>query len=327
MVEKNEKARNPQKYRISILNVLWLAIGPIFILFVSLFFTLPQILIATNQRIQIPSTGLSPDMKLELILEPSIEDLDGGYFTSWCTMNLYMKENSTMKTNYNIVVIPMGLESTVYGVHVPFENLQHEGPFYSLNLLTKEWTTYERYSFSKNLGMPIASRFPERFPGDFYLSSTIYVWFSGAFYPEIKLSPTSYVPRGFIISLTNPRLVNATYFYLNVLPLGNRLIVSKPPNDVLAFEIIIQRDKQSLLLHLIYIIFLLWLNYEVLAISRLKIKQLSDRLKILVGLAIASVAFLWSTRQVTYVMTWSEILLASTLLFWLAFEVKDVAKR
>lgn len=321
-----EQTQRARRHIVSISNVLWLVSGPIFVLSVSLFFTFPQILTATNPRTDIPSSGIFPHMRLDLIIDSCVEDLDKGYFTSECTMKLYLEENSTTKTSYNIMVIPMGYESALYGVHVPFENLEHEYPHYILNLLTKEWITCDRYSYSANLRMPIASTSPERFPGDFYMSSTIYVWFSGAFYPEVTLLPTSYAPRGFILSLSEPRLVNSTYFYLEILPTAHRLGVSMPSNEVLAFEIVIQRDERSLLVHVVYIIFLLCLTYEVLAISRLKIKQLNDRLKIFVGLAITSVAFLWSTHQVGSMLTWSEILLELILVFWLAFEVKDAVK-
>jgi len=303
--------------------VFWIVSGPIVILSLALFFTFPQFLTAAIQRTQIPSIGLSPDMRLELSVRPSVEDLARDYFTSQLTMNLYIEENSTKRTSYNVIVIPMGFESAVYGVGVPFENLQHEYPSYTLDRLTGEWTTYHKYSHSQDFRMPIASEFPERFPRDCYLSSTIYVWFSGSFYPKINLSPTSSVPRGFILALTEPRLVNATHFYLDLLPPAHRLAVAMPKNDVLAFEVEIQRDLQSLFLYLVYIVFLLCLVFEILAISHLKIKETPDRLKIFASLAIASVAFLWSTRQVAHAMTWSEILLESILVFWLTFEVKD----
>jgi len=317
MKVKKEKGSNRKKY------VIWLVVFPIILTFACSIYVLPQILTASNRRTQIPSSGLFPDMALELIIESSVEDLGMGYFTSQCTMNLYIEENSTRKTSYNIMVIPMGLEPGPYGVHIPFENLQHEYPSYLRNLLTMELITCDKYFYSRNLRMPIASSFPERFPGDFYLSSTIYVWFSGAFYPEITLSPTSSVPRGFILSLTEPRLVNATHFYLNILPPVHRISVSLPPNDVLAFEIVIQRDMGSLLLNLVYIGFLLWFTSEVIAISHLKIKQVSDRLKILVGLSITSIAFLWSVREVANVITWSETVLAFIIGLGIFFEIKD----
>jgi len=216
----------------------------------------------------------------------------------------------------------MGWESVIYGVSVPFENLKHDAPYYSLNLLTGEWITYDKYSHSENFRMPIASKSPERFPADFYLSSTIYVWFDGAFYPEIKLSPSSSVPKGFILSLNQPKLVNATYFYLNILPRAHRLALGKPPNDVMAFEIVIQRDLQSLSFHLVYIVFILWFTYEALAISHIKIRQAGERLKIFAGLTIASIAFLLSIRQVVNVITWSEIMVIIIVGAWFLFEIK-----
>lgn len=308
---------------------LVLVILPAILISAYILFMLPQLLTSINQQTVIPASGLFSDMPiLELSIEPSIENLDISYFTTKSTMNLYIKENATIETGYNLIVIPMGYDSGSHGVGVPFQNLPHEYPAYVINSTQDwEWITCDKYSYSENLQIPIAHRFPERFPADHYLSSTIYVWFSGSFYPEVKLSPASSVPRGFILTLSQPRLVDPTDFYLNILPPLFRLAYSKPANRVLAFEIGIQRDSQSLQLYVIYIAFLLLFTYEILAISRLKVKQLKDKINIFVGLAIASIAFLWSIRLVVNVMTFSEILLATIIAGWLLLEIKDALRK
>jgi len=178
-------------------NVFVLVILPVMLVSAYILFMLPQLLTSINRQTVIPASGLFSDMpELELTIEPSIENMDIGYFTAKSTMNLFVKENATIETSYNIIVIPMGYETAVYGVGVPFENLLHEYPAYIINRTGDwEWITCDKYSYSENLRMPIAFRFPEKFPADYYLSSTIYVWFDGPFYPEVRLSPTSSVQR------------------------------------------------------------------------------------------------------------------------------------
>jgi sensor c-di-GMP phosphodiesterase-like protein len=66
---------------------------------------------------------------------------------------------------------------------------------------------------------------------------------------------------------------------------------------------------------------LLYAVGEVLILSHFKVDEIKDRLSIFVGSAIASVAFLWTIRQVTNVISVPEVILITMLAVSISFEV------
>jgi len=306
-------------------EVIWLLGGPIVIISIFLMYTGPMFLDASSPRTHVAAVGLPRDVELGITLEPFINDLDTNYFLLPCTMKMGIKQNSTRTLDYNIVVTPEPIASGSYAtaVSIPFANLQHTGHYDSLDLISKEWSAFEEYSYSLNLSSAYTFRTTQRFPGDFYWSSMICVWFNAPMYPEIELSPTLTLPRGFIAVLTRPFFVKPQYFYENMIHPFDRLFIGMPSNDVMVFQIEVLRDTSSIVLYSFYIVTILYASYEVLALSRLRTKKLEDRLNVFVGVAIASVAFLWSVRQVTNVISWYEMILLAVLGAWISLEVKE----
>jgi hypothetical protein len=304
----------------------WLIGGPVCLMLLFLLMTGPQMLNALLPRSQINALGLPSDVDLEITLTLSVDDLDRNYFSFECAMKMGIRENSTRRLDYNIMVMPAPVfaGSMATGVGVPFENLQDQGEYvkfstYSNGSVTSE--RYEKYTYDVNLSSAYVLRANARFPGDFYQSSIVYVWFNEPLYPEIKLSPTSSLPRGFIAFLTAPELISPDEFYMNRIEPFDRLFTGKPAYDVMTFQIVVQRDSSSLWLYSIYTFILLYASYEVLILSHLRVKELKDRLNIFVGLSIASVAFLWSIRQVANIASWPEVILIVMLGVSITMEV------
>jgi hypothetical protein len=309
----------------------WLIGGPTVLGLLFLLMTGSQIMNALLPQTHINAIDLPQDVDLGVTLTLSIEDLDKNYFSFACAMKMGIRENSTRRFGYNIRVEPQPVfaGSMTTGVSVPFENLQDEGEYIKLiEYPNGSWTSerYEQYTRDDNLSSAYVLRANVRFPGDFYQSSVVYVWFNRPFYPEIKLSPTSSLPPGFIVYLTAPEFINPDEFYMNRIEPFERLFTSKPAYDVMAFQIVIQRDFSSLGLYSIYTLILLYLSCEVLILSHFRIPKLKDRLNIFVGLSIANIAFLWSIRQVANTISWSEIVLVAMLAIWISLEVKSAYK-
>ena len=86
---------------------------------------------------------------------------------------------------------------------------------------------------------------------------------------------------------------------------------------------IIQRNFLSILFYLFYNIFILIFTLEILILSRHKIVELKDRLKIFVGLTLATISFQWSIRQTPNILTYHEIFLIFILGSWLLLEIRD----
>jgi hypothetical protein len=305
----------------------WLIGGPTVLGLLFLLMTGPQIVNALLPRTQINAIDLPPDVDLGVTLMLSVDDLDRNYFSFACAMKMGIRENSTRRFGYNIRVKPEPVfaDSMVTGISVPFENLQDEGEYVKfIEYSNGSWTSerYEQYTRDDNLSSAYVLRANARFPGDFYQSSVVYVWFNEPFYPEIKLSPTSSLPRGFIAFLTAPEFISPDEFYMNRIEPFDRLFTSKPTYDVMTFQIVIQRDSSSLGLYSIYTLIVLYVSCEVLILSHFRITELKDRLNIFVGLAIANIAFLWSIRQVANTISWSEIALVAMLGIWISLEVK-----
>lgn len=310
---------------------LWLIGGPIGLMLLFLLMTWPQILNALSPRNEINATGLPPDVDLELTLTLSVDDLDKNYFSFPCAMKMGIRENSTRRLDYNIKVMPEPVfaGSIATGVSVPFDNLQDQGEYvkfskYANGSVTSE--RYEKYTYDVDLSSAYVLRVSARFPGDFYQSSIIYVWFNEPFYPDVKLSLTSSLPRGFIAFLTAPDFIGPDEFYMNRIEPFDRLFTGKPAYDVMTFQIVIQRDPSSLSLYSIYTFIVLYASYEVLILSRLRMRALKDRLNIFVGLSIASIAFLWSIRQVANIVSWSEVVLIVMLGVSITIEVINAYK-
>lgn len=207
----------------------------IIILVISLIFTLPQWIGVLKPRREIDSMYFPTDIDLKLTIDPRIGSLDTPSFTAQCEFQMLIEENSSMTTDYNLLIKPAGFEDGNYGVGVPFSNLNKEGPSYGMS--NGKWTTYNKYTHSASFAFPIINKVIWRFPGDYYESASIFVWFDGAYYPRIILSKTYSIPNGYTIILTAPHLVNNTYFYNNVIEPFDRLFVAKPSFNVLEFHI------------------------------------------------------------------------------------------
>jgi len=310
---------------------LWLIGGPIVLALLLLLMTGPQILSALLPRNEINARDLPSDVDLKITFTLSVDDLDKNYFSFECTMKMGIRENSTKRLDYNIRVKPEPVfaGSMATGVSVPFENLKDQGEYVKFSQYSNgSWTSerFEQYTYRDNLSSAYVLRANVRFPGDFYQSSVVYVWFNEPFYPEIEVSPTSSLPRGFIAFLTAPEFISPDEFYMNRIEPFDRLFTGKPAYDVMTFQIVIQRDSSSLSLYLIYTFIVLYASYEVLILSHLRMKALKDRLNIFVGLSIASVAFLWSIRQVANIASWSEDVLIVMLGASITIEVINAYK-
>jgi len=310
---------------------LWLIGGPIVLGLLFLLMTGNQILNALLPRTEINAIDLPPDVDLGVTLTLSVDDLDRNYFSFTCAMKMGIRENSTRRFGYNIRVKPQPVfaGSMTTGVSVPFESLQDQGEYIKfIEYSNDSWTSerYEQYTRDDNLSSAYVLRANARFPGDFYQSSIVYVWFNEPFHPQIKLSPTSSLPRGFIALLTAPEFISPDEFYMNRIEPFERLFTSKPAYDVIAFQIIVQRDGSSLSLYSIYTFIVLYASCEVLILSHFRIIELKDRLNIFVGLAIANIAFLWSIRQVANTASWSELILIFMLGIWISLEVKSACE-
>jgi hypothetical protein len=308
----------PVKKKKSNSDKLWFFGGPIVLMLLLILMTGPQILNALLPRSEINARDLPSDVNLEMTFTLSVDDLDKNYFSFACAMKMGIRENSTRRLDYNIRVEPGPAFAgpMVTEASVRFENLEDQGEYVSfIEYSNGSWTSerFEKYTYDVNLSSTYVLRDSLKFPGDSYQSSVVYVWFNEPFYPEIKISPTSSLPRGFIAFLTVPELVSPDEFYMNRIVPFERLFTGKPAHDVMAFQIVIQRDSSSLWLYSIYTFIVLYASFEALVLSHFRIKELKDRLNIFVGLSIASVAFLWSIRQVTNIASWSEVVLIGML--------------
>ena len=99
--------------------------------------------------------------------------------------------------------------------------------------------------------------------------------------------------------------------------------MGKPSVDVLAFQIIIQRDSCSLALYTLYVLFIILIVYYSATLSRFALRELNNRLQLFVGVSIAVIAFLWSIKPVVGTITYVEVGLMIGLLIWLFIEVSD----
>jgi hypothetical protein len=309
----------------------WLIGGPIVLVLLLLLMTGPQILSALLPRNEINAKDLPSDVDLKITFTLLVDDLDKNYFSFECAMRMGIRENSTRRLDYNIRVKPEPVfaGSMATGVSVPFENLKDQGECVKFSQYSNgSWTSerFEQYTYSDNLSSAYVLRANARFPGDFYQSSVVYVWFNEPFYPEIEVSPMSSLPRGFIAFLTAPDFISPDEFYINRIEPLHRLFTGKPAYDIMTFQIVIQRDSSSLWLYLVYTFIVLYASYEVLILSHLRMKVLKDRLNIFVGLSIASVAFLWSIRQVANIASWSEVVLIVMLGASITIEVINAYK-
>jgi hypothetical protein len=299
---------------------------PVGLLILFLIIVGPQFLNAIFSRNEIVASNLPQDLELIITLQPSIDDLDKNYFLFSANMKMGIAENSTRQLDYNIYVMPGPVTSTpsISGLSVPFSNLESEGE-YTAFYSNGGFERFMQYSYDSNMSSIYVSREGILFPGDYYSSSVIYVWFNAPFYPDITLSPASSLPRGYIAYLSAPVFIKPTD-YINKIEPFQRLFMPMPSNDVMAFQIIVQRDESSLTLYSVYTFILLFAVGEVLVLSHAKVNEMKDRLSIFVGLAIASVAFLWSVRQVTNVISLPEVVLIMMLGVSISFEVWQTAK-
>src|SRR3990170_164883 len=260
----------------------WFIGGPIVLVFLLLMMTSPQMLNALLPRNQIEAKNLPQDVDLKITLTLSVDDLDKNYFSFACAMKMGIRQNSTRRLDYNIRVRPQAVfaGSMATWVSVPFENLQDKGEYVRFGQYSNgSWASerFEQYTYDENLSSAYLLRANARFPGDFYESSVVYVWFNEPFYPEIKLSIISSLPRGFVAFLTAPEFIKPDEFYLNRVEPFDRLFTGKPAYDVMTFQIVVQRDSSSLWLYSIYTFIVLYASYEVLVLSHLRMKELKDR--------------------------------------------------
>lgn len=272
----------------------------------------------------ISGTNLLTDVDLKIILQPSLTDLNANYFSFSCNMQMYIMENSTRKLDYNVLLAPPPIveSSNATGFSVPFQNLTPQGEVVIFSQDYKQYWRAQEYTYQTSMSSAYIAKESVLFPGDYYSSSVIYVWFSEPFYPEIDLSPTSSLPRGFTAYLSSPSFVKPDEFYRNEVQGFSRLFIGKPSYDVMAFQIIFQRDTPSMVSYSIYAFILLYASGVVLILSHFRIVELKDRLSIFVGLAIASIAFLWSIGQVAGVISWSEIVLIVMLGVAISAEIR-----
>jgi hypothetical protein len=306
----------------------WLAGFVVFLIILFLLMSGSPISHAFFPTKEIGGINLPQDVWLRITLQPSVTDLNTNYFSFSCGMEMDIMENSTRKLDYNILLVPPPIieSSNTTGVFVPFQNLKAEGEVLMFSSDYKQSWRSQQYTYQASMSSAYIEKENVLFPGDFYSSSVIYVWFNEPFYPDVVLSPTSSFPRGFTGYLSSPRLITSDEFYRYDIEPFSRLFISPPSYDVMAFQIILQRDASSLLTYTIYSFILLYASGVVLILSRFRVDDLKDRLSIFVGLAIASIAFLWSVGQVVGVISWSEIVLIIMLGFAISVEIKDIKK-
>jgi hypothetical protein len=227
-----------------------------------------------------------------------------------------------MKADFHMLILPKG--NGTCGIGVPFDNLENDGVSYSFNATS--WVDYNTYRYSGKMVLPIPYKSPERFPADTYTSSTIYVWFSEPIYPDVKIDLYSSIPKGCIVHTRELGLVDRHKLF-EQFDIGDRLFMGTPEVDALAFQVVIQRDSQSLLMYSAYIVFIAMIIYYSAAFSRIASIRLSNRLQMLVGLSITVMAFLWTVRPIVGTITLPEVGLMLGLLSWLLIEVRDWYKR
>jgi len=315
--EKNfEKAT---KYKIGRASVLiWLLFFPLLIVMLMVAWMLPCFLVSSFPQTQIQSYGSPPHVESTLELKLAINDINPDFCTFSYTMRYRVEVNYTVEADFHMLIIPKG--NGPCGVGVPFDSLKFDGISYSFNATS--WTDYNTYSYSGEMTLPIPYKSPEQFPADTYVSSTIYVWFSKPVYPKVKINLYSSISKSSIVSIRELGLVTPDLLY-EQFDIGDKLFMGKPSVDALAFQVVVQRDRPSLILYSAYVIFVTLIIYYSATLSRIASIELPNKLQMFVGLSIAVVAFLWSVRPVVGTITIVEVGLMFGLFVWLLIEIRD----
>jgi hypothetical protein len=318
--EKPEKPAGHKRGKASAL--VWLAFIPLLIAVLIAAWMLPCFLVSSFPQTQIQSYGFPPHVESTLELKLAITDINPDFCTFTYTMRYRVEVNHTEEADFHMLIIPKG--NGPCGVGVPFGNLKFDGVSYSFNATS--WTDYNTYSYSGEMTLPIPYKSPEQFPADTYASSTIYVWFSKPVYPKVNINLYSSIPKSFIVSIRELGLISPEALY-NQFDIGDKLFMGKPSVDVLAFQVVVQRDRSSLILYSAYVIFITLIIYYSATLSRIASIELPNKLQMFVGLSIAVVAFLWSVRPVVGTITIAEVGLMFGLFVWLLIEIRDWYRR
>jgi len=139
-------------------------------------------------------------------------------------------------------------------------------------------------------------------------------------FPQTQIQ--SYGSPPHVESTLELRLVTPDALYKQF-DIGDKLFMGKPSVDALAFQVVIQRDRSSLILYSAYVIFVALIIYYSATLSRIASVELPSKLQMFVGLSIAVVAFLWSVRPVVGTITIVEVGLMFGLFVWLLIEIRD----
>jgi len=299
-------------------GLFWLVFFPLIIVGLILVWICPTFIVSSSPQTKIQSYGFPLHADSTLELKFAVNDINPDFCTFSYKMTYRVEENYTVDADFYMLIIPKG--NGPCGVGVPFKNLQYDGISYSFNATS--WTNYRTYIYSGEMVLPIPYKFPEYFPADRYTSSTIYVWFSKPVYPEVKIDLYSSVPKSSIVSIKELGLVSPDTLY-EKFDILDKLCMGKPSVDVLAFQIMVQRDSRSLVLYSAYFLFMALIIYYSAALSRAAKIELSTKLRIFAGLSMAVVAFLWSIRSIVGTITLAEVGFMLGLLVWLLIEIWD----
>ena len=314
--EKSEKAT---KHKISRASAfIWFLFFPLIMVILMVAWMFPSFLVSSFPQTQIQSYGFPPHAESTLELKLAINDINPDFCTFSYTMTYRVELNYTVKADFHMLIIPKG--NGTCGAGVPFDNLKFDGISYSFN--ATNWIDYNTYSYSGEMTLPIPYKTPEQFPADTYVSSNVYVWFSEPVYPRVKIDLYSSIPKSSIISIRELGLVTPDKLY-EQFDIGDKLFMGKPLVDVLAFQIVVQRDRNSLILYSAYVLFIALIIYYSATLSRIALIELPNRLQMFVGLSIAVVAFLWSVRPVVGTITFVEVGMMLGLFIWLLIETFD----
>lgn len=313
------KSKKTTKRKISRASALiWFLFFPLLIVILMVAWMFPSFLVSCFPQTQIQSYGFPPHAESTLELKLAINDINPDFCTFSYTMRYRVEVNYTVRADFHMLIIPKG--NGTCGIGVPFDNLKYDGISYTFNATS--WTDYNTYSHSGAMTLPIPYKSPEQFPADTYVSSTIYVWFSEPVYPKVKINLYSSIPKSSIVSIKELGLVTPDTLY-EQFDIGDKLFVGKPLIDVLAFQILVQRDRPSLILYSAYVLFIALMIYYSATLSRIASIELSSKLQMFVGLSIAVIAFLWSVRPVVGTITFVEVGLMFGLFVWLLIEISD----
>jgi hypothetical protein len=245
----------------------------------------------------------------------AIADTDSpNSFTINYEVSYYVQPGLNNSTRFTMITT--GTEPNA-GIGISLDSSHYLGLSYFL-LENGTWLEYDTWQYSGTMKLYISYRQTELFPYDIYQTQWLYIWFNSTVYPRITLE--SVPSPGFELSIDERGLVNRNSTW-EEMSLGQRLFVGVPEVSPLSIRLETFRSPTDRFYFATFSFSIDLMVFWVPTLTVLSVKSLADRIKILSGIAISVLAFMWTLTPLVQSITYTQLFAILVILIWSGAEV------